>query len=65
MTKKCMISIDYCNNTCPHFYFKYEDRDNIWCGKLNKMIFDGAEECFNWFDSKPREIPKECPLEDL
>lgn len=65
MTKKCEIEIVYCNNTCPHFYHKYEDYENIWCNKLDQKVSDAEEYDMVLFDYKKRLIPNICPLEDI
>lgn len=64
MSKIVTYEIEYCNSGCPHFYHKYEDDDNVWCGLLDKKIFDFGESILLYGDSKKREIPKECPLQD-
>lgn len=40
MGKKCKVVLEHCNNTCPHFYHKYDDFENIWCGKLDRKVLD-------------------------
>lgn len=64
MAKKCEIIIEYCNSMCPHFYHKYSDYENIYCGKLDKKIFDYDGETI-MFDYSARKIPDECILEDI
>lgn len=62
--KKCEIQIRYCNSSCPYFYHKFSDNENMYCDKLKKKIFDDdGGDCT--FDAKPRPIPNECPLEDI
>ena len=64
MVKKCEIIVTYCNNVCPHFYHKYDDFENVWCGKLNQKVSDAGECDLVMFDYTPRDIPDVCPLED-
>lgn len=61
--KKCTIDIKFCNSSCPNFYHKFEDFENIYCGKLDKKIFD-SDDGDAWFDHEKRPIPDCCPLED-
>ena len=62
--KKCTIELKYCNSTCPYFYHKFSDNENIYCDKLKRKIFESVYDDGMW-DLKPRMIPKECPLEDV
>jgi len=64
MAKKCEIVLDYCNSVCPHFYHKYSDFENIWCGKLDRKVLDADEYNMIMFDFKKRPIPDVCPLEN-
>jgi len=64
MTKKCEITIAYCNSFCPNFFHKFSDYDHCWCTKLNKRIFESEVFDDMLFDFIPRTIPEECPLED-
>ena len=65
MVKKCEIAIMYCNNSCPHFYHKYDDFENIWCDKINQKVSDADVFDIIMFDYKHRSIPDLCPLEDV
>lgn len=62
--KKCMIKIKYCNSTCPHFYHKFSDYENIYCGLIDKKIADCGQNDDVICDLKPRPIPDICQLED-
>lgn len=62
--KKCEIVIKYCNCSCPHFYHKFSDNESIYCDKLKMKIFESDYDEVIW-DMKPRQIPQECPLEDV
>lgn len=64
MTKKCTIFIEYCNSSCPHFYHKYSDCENIYCDALNIKIADCGQNEDVLCDLKPRPIPDICPLAD-
>jgi len=55
----------YCNNSCDHFYHKYEDKENCWCDKLNKCIALYNGENVMGEDYSNREIPEECTLQDV
>ena len=53
----------HCNQECGNFYHNYDDGENCWCNKLNKMVAEaGPADVMNDYTS--REIPKECPLND-
>lgn len=67
MTKRIdSHEIEYCNSECSHFYHNYKDHENIWCDLLDRKIFedDGYEndEGEILYDSRKREIPKDCQL---
>jgi hypothetical protein len=61
MKRTVTYDIENCNSTCPWFYYNYTDYDNIWCGKLNKRIFEN-EIPLLCGDFRIREFPKECSL---
>lgn len=65
MQKVVSLVLNYCNSRCPHFYFNYEDGDNIWCMKLNKRVYDSKGTENRVFDFSTRKIPKVCPLDDF
>jgi hypothetical protein len=63
--KECTIVMNFCNSRCPNFFHNFEDGDSIWCGKLERKIFD-ARACDDvLFDLSHRKIPAECPLKDF
>lgn len=64
-TKIVSYEIEHCNSSCRQFYHNYYDNENVWCSALNKKIFDcgDLDNIFN--DHTEREIPKECPLENV
>lgn len=62
MKKIVVYEIEHCNSTCIHFYHNFDDVENIWCGKLNKKVYD-CDTPMNIEDYKKRPIPKECPLD--
>jgi len=65
VTKKCTIYIEYCNSTCPYFYHKYSDSENIYCDALGGVkVADCGQNDDVMFDLKPRPIPDVCPLQD-
>lgn len=64
MKKIANIEIEYCNSQCPHFYYKFDDNDRIWCGLSGRMIFDDGDLPNILGDVKKRSIPSTCLLQN-
>lgn len=60
--------IEYCNHNCPYHFNNYNDCENLWCGLLNKKVFNLGEDEVVWFtpvnDTSKRPVPIDCPLDD-
>jgi hypothetical protein len=73
MTKECIlkIKVEYCNGDCPCFYHKYEDKENCYCSRLDKKVYDWGQGGIldEWEDAITdhvhRPIPEECPLDEI
>lgn len=64
MKKIVKYEIEYCNTRCPNFFHNFDDRENIFCVKLGKKIFDFDIKDNVFMDLTERPIPKECQLLD-
>ena len=58
----CEVVLNFCNDRCPDFFHNYEDRENIWCARLSRKIFDFQSGDDPFCDLREREIPDDCPL---
>jgi hypothetical protein len=63
--KIAVIFVHHCNNHCPNFFHSYEDHENMWCAMLGRKVYDYGD-CDQFYeDYTPRDIPDDCPLEDV
>lgn len=63
--KECTIVLNFCNSRCPNFFHNYEDKEAVWCGKLERKLYDAGPADDVMFDFTHRKIPDCCPLKDF